>query len=304
MQEIGPPSGTQWRMEFDDHEAIVVEVGGGLRTYRVGGQEIIDGYDEDEMSPGSAGQILAPWPNRIRDGRYSFGGTTHQLALSEPEHHNAMHGLVLWAPWRLVERTPSCVTLEYVLPAQPGYPWTLRLVTTWMLGPDGLRAEHTVTNLSKRAAPFGMGAHPYLCLPGLTTDDLVLTLPARSRLLSDGRCLPVGAARVYGDFDFTSPRRLGSATLDTTFGDVPDGGSEARISSTDGQHSVTVWADGSFRWWQVYTGDTLPAPRTRRSLAVEPMTCPPDAFASGRDLIRLEPAGSWHGAWGVRTALG
>jgi aldose 1-epimerase len=298
------PSGTQWVIKSGDHEATVVEVGGGLRAYRSSGREVVDGYGESEVCPSGAGQVLAPWPNRIRDGRYSFGGQAHQLSLSEPPQHNAIHGLVRWAPWRAAEVSDSSVTVEYQLPAQPGYPWTLRLTTTWTVDGDGLTASHTATNRSDRPAPFGLGAHPYLSVPG-SVDDVVLTLPARSRLLLDGRDLPIGAARVAGgDYDFTSPRAIGAARLNTAFGEVPADGSSVTLSTVDGGPIVTVWADDAFGWWQVFTGDTAPAPRTRRSVAIEPMTCPPDAFHSGRDVVTLEPGQTWQGSWGIKPASG
>jgi aldose 1-epimerase len=298
------PSGTQWVIKSGDHEATVVEVGGGLRAYRSSGREVIDGYEESELCPSGAGQVLAPWPNRIRDGRYTFDGQPHQLSLSEPTQHNAIHGLTRWAPWRPTEVSDSSVSLEYQLPAQPGYPWTLRLATTWTVGADGLTATHTATNLADRPAPFGLGAHPYLAVPG-SVDDVLLTVPARSRLLLDGRDLPIGAARVAGgDYDFTSPRAIGDARLNTAFGEVPEGGSSVVLSTVDGGPIVTVWADGAFGWWQLFTGDTVPAPRTRRSVAVEPMTCPPDAFHSGRDVVTLEPGQTWQGSWGITPAPG
>jgi aldose 1-epimerase len=293
------PSGTQWTIRSGEHEAVLVEVGGGLRVYRHAGREVLDGYRADEVCPASAGSVLAPWPNRIRDGRYTLDGVAHQLALSEPTANNAIHGLVRWVPWRPVEVADDAVTVECTLPAQPGYPWTLRLGTTWRVGPDGLRATHRATNLCDRPAPFGLGAHPYLAVPG-RVDDVVLTLPTRTRLLLDARKLPIGAARMAGgDHDFSAPRAIGPAELDDAYGEVPDGGSRVELSTVDGQPLVSVWADGAFRWWQVFTGDPLPAPRTRRSVAVEPMTCPPDAFHSGRDVVTLEPGATWQGSWGI-----
>lgn len=299
MDHKDPPSGTQWTIRDGDHEAVVVEVGGGLRAYHHTGREVLDGYPVDEVCPASAGSVLAPWPNRIRDGRYTLDGVTHQLAISEPTANNAIHGLVRWVPWQAVEVSERAVTVECTLPAQPGYPWTLRLGTAWEVGPDGLRATHRATNLGDRPAPFGLGVHPYLAVPG-RVEDVLLTVPGRTRLLLDGRKLPIGAARVAGgDRDFTAPRAIGGAQLDDAFGEVPDGGSTVRLSTVDGQSIASVWADGAFRWWQVFTGDPLPAPRTRRSVAVEPMTCPPDAFHSGRDLITIEPGDTWQGSWGI-----
>lgn len=302
------PSGQQWTIKSGDHEAVVVQVGGGVRTYRVAGADVVDGYAETEMAPASHGQILAPWPNRIRDGRYVYAGEPRQLALTEPATHNALHGLVNWARWRKAEAghagpaSGDEVILEYDLPPQPGYPWPLALRTTWTVGPGGLRAYHAVTSLATAPCPFGFSVHPYLFVPGVAIGDLSLRVPARSRLLVDGRLLPIGAARVAGgEFDYTEPRRIGRAVLDTAFGDVirdADGGSAVVLSASDGR-GVRLWADSAFGWWQLFTSDTLPGERHRRSIAVEPMTCPPDAFRSGRDLVTLEPGQTWHGTWGL-----
>lgn len=298
------PSGQQFELRSGPFASTIVEVGGGLRSFTVDGRDILDGYPVDEIAPAGAGQVLAPWPNRIRDGRYTFGGRTLQLDLSEPERHVAIHGLVNWVPWRLVEQAPDAVTLEYDLPAHPGYPWSLRLRTRWAVGPDGLWAEHQVTNLSGESAPFGFSVHPYLRLPEVPVDDLMLRLPARTRMLVDGRLLPIGAARVTGtEYDWTSPRPIGEARLDLTFGDVirdDDGSSAVTLAAPDGSAGVRIWADREFGWWQVFTGDSLPGERHRRSVAVEPMTCPPDAFRSGNDVIALEPGKDWHGTWGIR----
>lgn len=306
-QTVSPAalSGVQWHIASEGHRAVVVEVGGGLRTYDAAGQAILDGYGESEVCPGSAGQVLAPWPNRIRDGRYEFAGRAHQLPLTEPPRHNAIHGLVCWQRWVAVEADAASVTLECPLPAQPGYPWPLRLRTAWSVGASGLVAAHSATNLGTTPAPFGLGVHPYVWLPGVRVDDTVLRVPAATRLLTDARLLPIGAARVSGgEYDFTAPRPIGTGVLDTAFGAVEpgdDGRSRVRLSTADGARVVEVWADESFRWWQVYTGDTLTGARLRRSVAVEPMTCPPDAFRSGRDVVVLEPGQTWHGTWGITS---
>lgn len=301
-----PPSGTQWTIASGRHRAVVVEIGGGLRTYQAGDVDQVDGYGEDEICVGSAGQVLAPWPNRIRDGRYTFGDRSLQLSLTEPSRHVALHGLVNWLPWQLVSQTAETVTIRCELPAQPGYPWPLLLQTRWRVGADGLRADHEVTNIASQPAPFGFSVHPYLWLPGVAVDDLLLRIPARSRLLLDGRLLPIGEAKVSGsEYDFTGPRRIGSAVLDLAFGDVesePDGGSSVTLGTEDDPERLRIWADSAFGWWQVYTGDTLTGDRYRRSVAIEPMTCPPDAFRSGRDLIVLEPGQTWQASWGIRPA--
>jgi aldose 1-epimerase len=297
-------SGTQWTIGSGDHRATVVEVGGVLRSYAAGEREILDGFSADEISPASAGQVLAPWPNRIRDGQYTFEGTAYQLALTEPDRHNAIHGLTNWSRWTLAEQSGDSVTLRFDLPPQVGYPWSLTLLTRWTVSADGLRCDQQVTNTSATNAPWGYSVHPYLQLSGVAVDDLLLRVPGRTRILADARLLPIGAVKVAGsEYDFTEPRRIGDAVLDTTFGDVqyePHGGSSVTIAAPDGSAEVTVWGDANFKWWQIFTGDTLHGERFRRSVAIEPMTCPPDAFRSGRDLIVLEPGRTWSASWGVR----
>ena len=137
------PSGTQWTIHSGGHRAVVVEVGGGLREYTVGGEPWLLGYAADEIAPASAGKVLVPWPNRIRDGRYTFGGAEYQLPLTEPAKHNAIHGLAGWARWAYVSGGDDAVTVEYDVVPQPGYRWPLLVRTTWSVGRDGLRAEHT-----------------------------------------------------------------------------------------------------------------------------------------------------------------
>jgi aldose 1-epimerase len=303
-----PLSGAQWTIAAEGHEAVVVEVGGGLRHYRWRGVDYVDGYGDDELPPGCAGQILAPWPNRIRDGKYTFGDRHLQLSLTEPIRNNAIHGLVNWQPWTLAERTSDAVTIECAMPAQPGYPWPLRLRAEWRVGADGLRATHSVTNAAHEPCPFGFSVHPYLRLPGARADDLLLRVPARSRVVVDGRLLPIGAQKVAGtEFDFTEPRRIGTTVLDTAFGDLDrraDGGSAVTLSTSDGEQAVSIWGDAVFGWWQVFSSDTLTGDRFRRAVAIEPMTCVPDAFRSGRGLITLRPGETWSGTWGITPSAG
>jgi aldose 1-epimerase len=302
---VAAKSGTQWSIESDGQSAVVVEVGGVLRGYSVGDVAVLDGFDADELSPASAGQILAPWPNRIRDGQYTFEEQSYQLSLTEPAKHNAIHGLVNWTRWSLVEQTPSSLTLSCEVPAQIGYPWWLTLRTTWSISAEGLRCDQEVVNNSPTNAPWGYSVHPYLQLPGVSVNDTVLHVPGRTRIVADGRLLPIGASAVAGtDYDFTEPRRIGDLVLDTTFGDIThdaDGITEVTIADPSSDRKVVVWADEKFRYWQVFTGDTLHGERFRRSVAIEPMTCPPDAFRTGRDLIVLAPGERWTASWGIKA---
>ncbi len=295
-----PPSGRQWAIATGGHAAVVVEVGGGLRSYAAHGRPMIDGYAESEMCSGGAGQVLAPWPNRIRDGRWPWQGADQRLPLSEPSAHNAIHGLVRWRPWTLVSHSADAVTVRCQIDPRPGYPCSVLLATTWSVSAGGLRAEHAAENTGETVAPFGLGVHPYLVVPGVPVDDLVLELPAGTALRTDDRGLPVEDYAVAGSaLDYRTGRRIGAEVIDTAFTDFRGGVSTVRLTGPTGA-GAEVTLEESFSWVQVFTGDTLRAPRRRRSVAVEPMTCPPDAFNSGRDLVVLEPGGSWQGAWTLR----
>ena len=94
------PSGAQWEIPSGDQRAVIVEVGGGLRSYTVGGDDVVDGY-EPRTSSAPAGPVRC-W-RRGRTGS-ATGGTRSaaqslQLSLTEPARHNAIHGLVSWVRW-------------------------------------------------------------------------------------------------------------------------------------------------------------------------------------------------------------
>jgi aldose 1-epimerase len=302
MQDAQPASGEQHEIRHDAAWAVVTEVGATLRRYAVDDVDVIDGFGTDGPSPAGRGQILAPWPNRLDRGRYTFEGRDGRAAWDEPEHDNAIHGLARWIPWRLTSRADDSVTLACVLHPQPGYPWRLELEVTYSLGPGGLTVGARAMNRSIGAAPFGIGFHPYLSV-GAPIDEASLTVPAARRLLTDPRGLPVGDVPVEDtEFDFAGPRRIGRARLDTGYTDLvrsADGRATATVEGKDGRR-ISLWVDGAFGYLMVYTGDTLePEERRRLGIAIEPMTCPPNALASGVDVVRLGSGESWTGSWGI-----
>ncbi len=289
------PSGRQVELAAGDQRAVVVEVGGGLRTYSVGGADLLDGYQADEMCSSARGQVLIPWPNRIEDGSYEFDGHRYQLPLSEADASNAIHGLVRWASWAVSEDGPGRAVAEHVLHPQPGYPFTLSLRVEHTLSEGGLRVETTATNAGSQPCPYGAGHHPYLTV-GVAIDAVTLRVPARTVIRSDERGLPISSEPVAGtEYDFREPRPVGATVLDHAFTDLErDADGLARIEFGNRM----LWVDGSYGYLMVFSGDPLPDV-ARRSLAVEPMTCPANAFRSGEALIRLEPGESFTSVWGL-----
>lgn len=293
-------SGEQFELRRGNQRAVVVEVGGGLREYEVAGDAVLDGYVAGSHADGARGQPLAPWPNRLRDGRYEWDGEIQQLPLSEPAHSNAIHGLVRWRNWRPIVREEASVTMALRLHPMSGYPFTVDLSIAYALEDSGLCVRSRAVNLGDRACPFGIGFHPYLTV-GDGLDATRLTVSAERMLLSDERSIPTGSAAVEGTpFDFRAPRQIGSTVLDTCYCELArDGAGRARIVLAGRRRAVALWMDERYRFAMVYSGDTLAADRRRRSLAVEPMSCAPNAFASGDGLVRLEPDAAHVAEWGI-----
>ncbi len=296
------PSGEQIELALGEQRAVVVEVGGGLRSYAVAGRDLLDGYGPLELSTSGRGQVLVPWPNRVQGGSYEFGGHRHQLPLDEPASNNAIHGLVRWANWTVAEREPSRVVMAHTLHPRPGYPFTLDLAVEYALGPAGLRVRTTATNAGTGPCPFGAGAHPYLTLGTPTVDSIVLRVPARTVLRSDENGIPTARDPVAGtEHDFRVARLLGATRLDHAFADLErdeDGLARVELRDPESETGLTLWVDESYPYLMLFTGDPLPDV-ARRSLAVEPMTCPPNAFRSREHLIVLEPGAAFAGRWGL-----
>ena len=300
-----PPSGTQFEIRHGAQRAVIVEVGGGVREYVVDGQPMLDGYNVEHMADGGRGHPLLPWPNRLADGRYEFDGEQMQLPIDEIGRRNAIHGLTRYANWTLAERAADRVRVAYRLYPRPGYPFTLDLAIEYALDDAGLTVRTTAHNVGQRRLPFGAGQHPYFTVGTALVDSAELQLPAQSRLeLDPERRLPTGTALpVAGtSFDFRQRKRIGTLVVDECFADLHrDADKLARVTLSDpsSEKSLVVWMDERHRYIQAFTGDTLMANRRRRGLAIEPMTCPPDAFRTGTDLIVLEPDETCTLAWGV-----
>ncbi len=304
-----PLTGAQYDLSAGDFRATVTELGAGLRRLEHRGQPVIVGYEPDVLPPGAAGQLLCPWPNRVDGGHYAIDGAQYQLDLSEPANKNAIHGLTRWSPWTPgpQEARPGGqeITLRLMLLGHQGYPFCLELDAAYRLDAErGLEVSISARNVGSVAAPYGTGSHPYLTAGTATVDECGLELPA-------GRWQPIGERGIpYGtpedvtgtEFDFRAPRRIGATQLDHALTGLTrdaDGRARARLSGAGSQ--VTLWAGPGYEWLQVFTGDTLDPSHRRKAVAIEPMTCPPNAFASGVDLLMLEPGDSVIHTWGIEV---
>lgn len=301
-----PPSGEQFALRHGDQHATVVEVGGGIRTYGVGDRQVLHPYPLDAICDAAHGAPLIPWPNRLADGRYRFDGVEHQVALTEPGKANAIHGLLRWRPWRAAEHDDAHVVMATRLHPTPGYPFALDVMITYLLDDRGLSVRTTATNIGDTSCPYASGQHPYLSPGHGPVDACTLQFEAGFRVDTDPqRQLPVADVPVAGTpYDFAEPRVLGDLVVDHAFGDLrrdDDGLAWLLLTGADGR-TARLWVDWGYRYLEVYTADGLGADRERAGLGVEPMTSPPNALASGTDLLLLQPGETATQVWGADLA--
>ena len=297
-------SGEQLVLVAGEWTAVITEVGATLRALRIRSQPIVLEFSETEIASGGRGQVLAPWPNRLEDGSYRFGRVLGQVPLDEPELHNAIHGLVRWVPWSIEDRSEARAVLSWTIPPQPAYPFRVRIELAYELDEDGLKVTCSVTNTGFELAPFGLGFHPYLLAGPGGVDQACVELVAERRLLLDERNLPVGETPVAGTAFELNGTSLGSIELNecyTGLAVAADGHWHASVESSGGRSEL--WADAGFGYAMCYTGDSLGQISDRRAaIAIEPMTCPPNALRTGRALIELPPGGHWQASWGIAAS--
>jgi aldose 1-epimerase len=301
------PTGEQLEIANGDARAVVTEVGGALRAYEVAGVPYVETFGVGEKPPLGAGAVLVPWPNRVGGATWSHAGMRQQLEVTEPARGNAIHGLVRHETWTVAERGDASLTLAVEVGEQQGWPFPFRTTITYALTDGGLAVTHTVYNAGNEEMPFGVGTHPYPRPGGTDVDDCVLTLAAGSVLPIDPETMvPTGKPQSLDgtDLDFRTGRPLRGVELDTAFGDcVPGDDGLVHHSVTYDGGGVEVWAEECFGWVQVFTPGEFPG-KGARAVAIEPMTCPPDALNSGTDLITVAPGEEWTGRWGIRPLHG
>ena len=291
------------RLEAGRYAAVVSSDGAALRRLTYGGRDLVVPSEPGRPIPDFRGVVAAPWPNRLEDGAYAWDGRRLEVPVNEPDRGSALHGLAIGRAWDVAERTPRSVRLGLDLEASPGYPFRLRLEAAYELGEDGLLWRVSARNLGDDAAPYGVCPHPYLVAGPAPLDEWELQIPADTFLeVTPDRLLPVGLRGVEGhEFDFREPRRLGATEIDHAFTDIRwDDGGRARLALRDpGGTGVAMEWDGACPWLQVHTADKKPPLPNRLGLAAEPMTCPPNALASGTDIVRLEPRAQHEAEWRI-----
>lgn len=277
------------------YTAFVSPSGAALAALTFDGADIVLPVPEGEVATGFQGKTLAPWPNRVHGASYRVYGRRERLAVNEPETGDALHGLVCWQEFTVIAHTPSQVRLVTRILPQPGYPFTMRLLVSYTLNDRGLHVSASVVNQGDRSTPYGIGAHPYLRCGPAPPDECQLVLPAQCRVRLGAVEDELDVAAVLGAHG--RPVLLGGNRVDHAFTGM---GQHWSVRLHDPRAGLWVRLSSGSRWMQVYSGDDL----GRAGVAVEPMTCPPNAFNSGVDLVWLRPSASHVFTWKLDAGFG
>lgn len=300
--------GPQYSLDHDGVHVEIAALAAALRSLSVDGVQLTEPYGADVVAPMGCGMVLAPWPNRVRDALWELDGEPQQLDVTEPKFHNAIHGLLRNTGYALVEKSDASLTLGALIAPQHGWPFLLDTRVRYAIEAGGLTVTHEVTNHSTRPAPWAVGAHPYLRVGEVPSEELTVTVTGASRLELDDRLNPVAthplAEGSAGDLRAGVPAR--GLDLNTAYGELAniDGRADVAWLTADDGRRTTLWADPAFGWIQAYTPPDFPRDAAHGgpgfAIALEPMTAPPNALNSGVGLIELAPGASWQGSWGLR----
>ena len=306
MTRIAAPTGEQFHLRLDGAhgtvEATITEVAAALRQLSVDGHALVQGFPRESTPPFGHGIVLAPWPNRVRDGRWNHQGAALQLDLTEVDRGNAIHGLLRNTPYRVVEKWDDSVTLGAAIVPQHGWPFHLWTTVQYALTGNGIRVTHTAINIGNHAAPIAFGTHPFLAVGEHPIEELTITARTVEHVIVDDRLNPEGLEPVVGTrFDLSGGVAVKGAQFDDAWRVEPDGDGIVRtvLSAPDGTETE-LWQGPEWEWLQVFITRIFPGESGQQTaIAVEPMTAPADALNSGIGLRWLQPGDSWSGSWGI-----
>jgi aldose 1-epimerase len=276
------------QISLNEVSAVISTEGAALIGLSVNNFNLIEPNTRDCLY---AGKILAPWPNRIKDGKYTFNKKDYQLPINEVSKNNSLHGLVANCQWEVIFQDQSKVVLQYLLNQPEIYPGKLQLQVSYEIIEQGLEVSVLSENVGEISAPYGVSIHTYLVAGALVkNNELLLQLPADQFLEVDAeRLLPIKLAPVTGtNFDFISLKKISDLFIDHAFKYSSDYSRSISLLNAEGQGAEVIFDDQS-KWIQIHTADRDLQGDSRMAVAIEPMTCPPDAFNSGIDLIVLKP---------------
>jgi aldose 1-epimerase len=271
-----------------EFRAKVSSLGSSLISLAAENFNLIEPDTPTQLYPGS---VLAPWPNRIRDGRYQYNHLTYQLPINEPQRGNALHGLVAYEQWEVIYNSETEVRLNYLLDKPDIYPGKLSLNSFFKIENNQLQVRITAKNIGIKSSPYGISIHTYLLAGSkVKNDELNLMIPADKYLEADEtRLLPIKLRDVINTrFDFRKGKAISDLFIDHAFKYSINQPRQVELLNSHGDGAVIEFDDRT-NWIQVHTADRDGGENSRVTVAVEPMSCPADAFNSKLDLIELLP---------------
>lgn len=303
-----PPTGQQCTISrtVDGRQlrATITEVAAGLRELTVDGVDLVEPFPEDGRPAKGQGIVLAPWGGRVAGGDWQHEGEPQRLPITERDKGNAIHGLLRFAPYRVLEHDASRVLLQATIHPQTGWPFLIDTTVEYELTDDGLLVTHEATNVGTERTPWACGAHPYLAVGDTPADRLTLTVPA-ARVFNAERMIPTEETLVDA-MDASAPdlragRRLTELDIDHNYAGLEFVGGVATASLLDDEgRGAELWQDSAYPYTVVFTPRAFPAATgAKHAVAVEPMSAPANALNSGIGLVWLEPGERWSGHWGI-----
>ncbi|MCG8697501.1 MAG: hypothetical protein MI922_05565 [Bacteroidales bacterium] len=295
--------------ETGEYVGIIPNTGGAVNELSIlqNGdlKPVLDSYSSDvdfkeNLYSSFKGSNLFPFPNRINEGKYEFEGTNQQLNINSPTEKHAIHGLVYNKPFEIVKEGSddqhAYLKLEYAYDGSlQGFPYTYALTIEYILHEKtGFTCISTVKNTGKGVLPCGSGWHPYF-MAGETINDVSLEFPCKYFYPVDDVMIPTGEKQDYSEFNSLKP--IGDTQFDSCF-ELKQESSKAEIKIKNDKEGFdyTVWSDlgeEKYNFLQIYT------PPPRKTIALEPMTCAPDALNNKFGLLEVQPGDSKSFSWGV-----
>jgi galactose mutarotase-like enzyme len=248
-------------------------------SLRVDGQEFLGqrgGLDKYRRTGSTFGiPLLHPWANRL-------DRTIDSPYARQDPNGLAIHGLLNgWPRWDVRHRDAQAMTAAFDFGAHDEllalFPYPHALEVGVRVDGQSLEVVTRVRATGQVAVPIAFGWHPYVQIPGVPREEWEVTLPVRSRIVSDDRQIPTGRMQTV---DYPMPMRLGDRAFDDGYADVEDG---ARFAVAGGGHRVEVEFVSGYPYAQVYAppGDDL--------ICFEPMTAPTNALETGEGLREAAP---------------
>jgi len=306
-------------LQFQDQTLTINPLGGGIMEYYTGQgndrNDIIYGYNRADDKVGSMGDVLFPFPGRVKNSKYIFEGKEYKLKNVKIKDGHAIHGFAKMLEWQIEEQDQSSVRLSCTLIKEEygenGFPFSLKLSLEYSLSETGLTCYARVENIGQEKAPFGLGFHPYFTVGTDQINDMQLKIKAEKIVEFDSGLKPTGKLLdVLGsDLDFNQAKKIGSRIIDNCYTELKSQnhvhlrgvhGLAETVISNGQDRTITIWQDESFPYLQVYSADTIGEKHARRGFAIEPQTCTGFAFnVEGMGLKTLNPGEVFSGNWGI-----